>query len=140
MLNRETGWESLQVKRSKHKLYMFYKMKNNFCPAAYLSSLVPQSFEGTTYSLRDSQNIRLVLARKQLYYKSFLFSGIREWNELPIEVRNSTSSASFKYKLNKNIQKIPTYYNTGNRFLQIQHTRLRTGCSSLNKHRFFRKT
>ena len=135
MLNQEIGWESLQVRRSKHKLCMFYKMKNNLCPA-YLSSLVPESFEGTTYNLRNSQNIRPVLARTQLYYKSFLPSGIREWNELPIEVRNSTSLASFKYQLNTDIQKVPKYYNTGNRFLQIQHTRLRTGCSSLNQHLF----
>ena len=110
-------------------------MKNNLCPA-YLSSLVPESFEGTTYNLRNSQNIRPELARTQLFYKSFLPSGIREWNELPIEVRNSTSLASFKYQLNTDIQRVPKYYNTGNRFLQIQHTRLRTGCSSLNQHLF----
>ena len=112
-------------------------MKNNLCPA-YLSSLVPESFEGT-YNLRNSQNIRPVLARTQLYYKSFLSSGIREWNELPIEVRNSTSLTSFNYQLSTDIQKVPKYYNTGNRFLQIQHTRLRTGSTSLNQHLFFEK-
>ncbi|MEW8548517.1 MAG: reverse transcriptase family protein [Candidatus Thiodiazotropha sp.] len=135
MLNSETCWESLQARRSKHKLCTFYKMKNNLSPA-YLSSLVPESFESTTYNLRDSQNIRPILTRTQLYYRSFLPSSIRDWNELPIEVRNSTSLASFKFQLNRDIPKIPKYYYTGNRFLQIQHTRLRTGCSSLNQHLF----
>ena len=133
MLNQETGWESLQLRRSKHKLGLFYKMKNNLCPA-YLSSLVPESFEGTTYNLRDSQNIR---PEHSCTIKSFLPSDIREWSEFPIEVRNSTSLASFKYQLNKDTPKVPKYYNTGNRFLQIQHTRLRIGYSSLNQHLFF---
>ena len=103
-------------------------MKNNLCPA-YLSSLVPESFEGATYNLRDSQNIR---PEHSCTIKSFLPSDIREWNEFPIEVRNSTSLASFKYQFNKDTLKVPKYYNTGNRFLQIQHTRLR-----INQHLFF---
>ena len=133
ILNREIGWESLQNRRSKHKLCMFYKMKNNLTPT-YLSSLVPETFESTIYSLRDAQNIRPILTRTQLYYRSFLPSSIRDWNELPVEVRNSTSLASFKLQLNKDNPKTPKYYNAGNRFLQIQHTRLRAGCSSLNQH------
>ena len=108
---------------------MFYKMKNNLTPT-YLSSLVPETFEGTIYNLRDAQNIRPILTRTQLYYRSFLPLSIRDWNELPVEARNSTSLASF----NKDNPKIPKYYSAGNRFLQIQHTRLRTGCSSLNQH------
>ena len=53
-----------------------------------------------------------------LYYKSFLPSCIREWNEIPLNIRNSTSLSSF----------------SGNILLQIHHTRLRTKCSSLNQH------
>ena len=95
ILNREIGWESLQDRRSKHKLCMFYKMKNNLTPT-YLFSLVPETFVGTIYNLRDAQNVRPILTRTQLYYRSFLPSSIRDWNELPVEVRNSTSLASFK--------------------------------------------
>ena len=40
MLYKETGWETLEVRRSKHKLCLFYKMSNNISPE-YLSSLVP---------------------------------------------------------------------------------------------------
>lgn len=133
-LYRETGWETLEVRRSKHKLCLFYKMTHNLTPA-YLTSLVPQTFESTvSYNLRGSQNIRPILTRTQLYYKSFLPSCTREWNELPDEVKRSVSLASFKTQLNKNNLKIPKYYSTGKRNLQIQHTRLRTSCSSLNQH------
>ena len=36
----ETGWETLERRRKKHKLTLFYKMYNNISPT-YLSSLVP---------------------------------------------------------------------------------------------------
>ena len=110
-------------------------MSKDLTPA-YMSSLVPSSFENTAYSLRDSQNIRPVLTRTQLYYKSFIPSGIREWNELPFECRNSDSLTISKHQLNKNLPNIPNYYSYGPRNLQIQHTRLRTECSSLNQHLF----
>ena len=135
LLYQEIGWEPLTQRRTKHKLHMFYKMSNDLSPA-YLTSLVPSSFENTVYSLRDSQNIRPVLTRTQLYYKSFIPSSIREWNELPFECRNSDSLTIFKHQLNKNLPNIPKYYSYGLRNLQIQHTRLRTECSSLNQHLF----
>ena len=39
-LHTETGWETLGSRRKKHKLTMFYKMKNELCPD-YLASPVP---------------------------------------------------------------------------------------------------
>ena len=39
-LYQETGWETLEERRKKHKLCLFYKMSNNLSPN-YLSSLVP---------------------------------------------------------------------------------------------------
>ena len=54
----ETGWESVETRRSKHKMCLFYKM-NNSISSNYLSSLVPQSVETTThYSLHDATSIR----------------------------------------------------------------------------------
>ena len=66
VLYNETGWESLETRRSKHKMCsVFYKMNNNISPN-YLSSLVPQSVETTThYSLRDATNKRQPLTRTQ---------------------------------------------------------------------------
>ena len=136
LLYRETGWEPLYKRRYKHKMYQFYKMNNDLTPA-YLTTLVPPTVEyASAYNLRGSQNFRPMLTRTQLYYKSFLPSCIREWNELPLDIRNSTSLVSFKYKLNADTIKIPKYYSTGNRSLQIYHIRLRTKCSFLKQHLF----
>ena len=63
MLYRRTGWESLQERRQKHKMCLFYKKAGGLTPS-YLSDLVPLS-----YNLRDSHNIRPIQTRTQLYYK-----------------------------------------------------------------------
>ena len=64
-LYKETGWESLETRRTKHKLSLFYKMNNNISPE-YLSTLVPQPVEtATRYNLRDASNIRQPLTRTQ---------------------------------------------------------------------------
>ena len=124
IIYKETGWETLEVRRSKHKLCLFYKMSSSISPE-YLSSLVPQPIENTThYGLRDASNIRPPLARTQLYYKSFLPSTIRLWNDISSEMRDALSFTIFKYQINKNIYKPPRYFTVGDRVAQIQHTRL----------------
>jgi hypothetical protein len=135
----ETGWETLKARRHKHKLTLYYKMKSNTAPS-YLCSLVPPLIgQMTQYNLRNVNNIRTVSCNSQLYYNSFLPSTVRAWNDLTVEIRNSESLDIFKYRLNAHIKKPPKYYYTGQRTLQIHHTRLRTKCSSLNSH-FFPKT
>ena len=69
---------------------------------------------------------------------SFLPSTIREWNNLPLDTRNSESLNTFKRKLNLGVSYAPKYYFTCNRKLQILHTRLRTKCSAQN-HDIFLK-
>ena len=134
----ETGWESLSDRRRKHKLIMFYKMKNSLCPE-YLSSLIPTSVGSSVgYSLRNANDIKTIKANSELYHKSFLPSTIREWNDLPRTVRDSPSLANFKHQLNSNLIAPPAYYLTGNRSDQINHTRIRTRSSALNQHLFAR--
>ena len=95
----------------------------------YLSSLIPASVEdSTTYNLRNANSYRHTLSRSQLYYRSFLPSSIRAWNNLSLEVRQSNSIQSFKYQLNKNLKNPPKHY--------YIISRLRTDCSSLNHHLF----
>ena len=132
----ETGWETLASRRKKHKLQLFFKMQNGLCPE-YLSSLVPLNVGDTsTYRLRNTTHLHTIRTNSQLYYKSFIPSVIREWNELPLETRNSTSILAFKRKLNSNLNAPPKYFCDGKRLGQIYHARLRTNCSSLNHHLF----
>ena len=55
-LYQEVGWESLQDRRLKHKLNLFFKMQHDLTPD-YLSSLVPLSVSETSrYNLRNADD------------------------------------------------------------------------------------
>ena len=137
-LYEDTKWETLEERRRKSKLILFYKIINGLSPT-YLSSLIPLSVRSvSSYSLRNSSDIQTIVCRTAQYFNSFLPSVIREWNSLPLDVRNSTSVSSFKCRLKERNYLVPKYYYTGNRKLQILHARLRTECSSLNHDLFLK--
>ena len=53
----DLGWESLQKRRNKHKLVIFYKILHGIAPT-YLSDIVPPLIQDTTtYNLRNAGNI-----------------------------------------------------------------------------------
>ena len=133
-LHADLGLESLQARRTKQKLIVFYKMINGLTPE-YLHTLLPPTVQNTTsYNLRNSNDIRNVHARTNLFYNSFLPSTIRAWKELSDEIKSAPSVASFKFRLNGDLHKPPKYYNAGSRIGQIMHARIRMECSSLNSH------
>ena len=132
----ETGWESLTSQREKHKLILYYKMQNGLTPD-FLSSLVPPTVGSTTtYNLRNFSNLQTVHASSQLYYKTFLPSVTRSWNELSEDKRNSTSVAVFNSKILCNVRSPPSFFFDGKRTEQIHHARLRLNCSSSRQHVF----
>ena len=119
-------------RRRKLKLTLFYKMINGSCPG-YLCSLVPPTVgSASSYSLRNAANVQTIHSNTPQYFNSFLPSAIREWNDLPLVIRDSATVTAFKYKLNSNLTQPPFLFHIGNRIGQIYHSRLRTNCSSLN--------
>ena len=132
----ETGWESLETRRRKHRLTTFYKMVTKTTPS-YLSTLVPRTVHQVSQrNLRTGQNLQVPRSRTVLYSNSFIPKTIRDWNALPNNLKNSPSLNLFKLELNRDLPKIPKYYLSGDRKAQILHTRLRLGCSSLNSDLF----
>ena len=133
-LHEDLGWETLQARRSKHKLTILYKILNGIAPE-YLQSLVPPRVQdATSRNLRNANDFRNFRTNTNLFYESFFPSTIRAWNELPDDIKTSPSVASFKFRLNRELRKPPNYFNTGTRQGQILHARLRMECSSLNAH------
>ena len=131
-LYSEISWNSLDTRRKKQKLVLFYKMVNHLSPL-YLSSFIPPTVNETSrYNLRNANNISTINARTNQYFNSFLPSTIKDWNSLSQEHRNSTSVASFKHTLNQANIFVPKYFYVGDRRQQVLHTRLRTKCSALN--------
>ena len=131
-LLEETGWESLDHRRYKHRLTTFHKMIYKETPS-YLHSLVPQSVHQVSQrNLRSRSNIQTPLCRPNLYQNSFLNKTVKNWNALSENTRNIRSIAEFKRFLDKDKKKVPIYFYSGERICQILHARLRLGCSSLN--------
>ena len=82
--------------------------------------------------LRNDDDFVTPRSKTNLYQNSFLPKTVRDWNNLPIEIKSASSLNSFKNLINRNLTKPPKYYYEGERRAQILHTRLRLGCSSLN--------
>ena len=127
-----------RLEGKKHKLIFYYKMQHGITPE-YLSPLVTPTVGSTArYPLRNESDLQTVPAKSQQYLNSFLPSVTRAWNGLPEDIKFAQTITTFKYKLNRNLNKHPAYYFSGTRLGQICHTRLRLSCSSLHHHLFLK--
>ena len=139
-LYEETGWLTLAKRREISNLTFMYKLVHKLAPDPVCSILSTASFAGThTYATRQQFDLPHFRARTDLFDKSFYPSTIRLWNQLPLEIRNSDSIRKFKSSIAQPVIraiKFDELYNFGNRFLAIQHTRLRLDASQLNSHLF----
>ena len=137
-LYEETGWYTLARRRETTNLTLMYKLVNKLTPEPLYSIISGTPDPGTpTYITRQQFDLSRFRARTDLFDKSFFPSTVRLWNELPMDVRNSTSPLAFKSKITKQIVrpiKFPELYNFGVRFVAVLHTRLRLGASQLNSH------
>ena len=128
----DLGWETLQNRRKKHRLIILFKILHGLTPV-YLNDLLPPLVQDTaSYNLRNSNHFQNYRANTNFFLNLFFPATIRAWNDLPAEVKDVPSVAAFKSRLNKDLKKPPSYYNTGTRIGQILQARLRLGCSSLN--------
>ena len=77
-LYREIGWETLDARRNKQKLMLFYRMYYSLSPP-YLSTLVPPLVgQSSRYNLRNANDLQTIDARTTQYFNSFLPSTVRD--------------------------------------------------------------
>ena len=98
------NWESLEDRRNKASLHIFYKMFNNLTMIPYTQYTQPS----TVSSTRHSHSFKLIpmLTKKNPLKYSFLSRTIPLWNQLPQDFVNSNSLTSFKNKLDDYIIKL----------------------------------
>ena len=83
----EVGWDSLQNRRSKHKLVIFYKIAPHLS-LNYLRDLIPPLVQDTSnYNLRNANNIQTFASNTNLFFNSFFPSSVRAWNSLFEEIK-----------------------------------------------------
>lgn len=92
-LLEELGWESIKTRRIIHRIVLFYKIVNNYCPAFLLDLLPSQVFQRTHYSLCSSINFSVFATRTERFRNSVFPSVIALWNQL--KYRNT------KYRVNR---------------------------------------
>lgn len=97
VIRNELAWGMLHDTRCKHKLIMIYKALNNLVPS-YITDFFDLLDYSQSYKLRDREN-KIALPRPRTNYlkNSFHYSGAILWNDLPSEVRLTTSLKVFKY-------------------------------------------
>ena len=130
LVNKETGWVSLSDRRKKHRLKVFYKMTSGEAPV-YLCNSIPVKEPGHNYNLRNEDQIPHIRGRTVFYDNTFIPKTIRDWNELPSNVRNADSSESFSNNIGKKVKQPPAWYYSGERWASIMHAHIRMLCSPL---------
>ena len=70
------------------------------------------------------------------FYRSYFPKTVREWNILPIEIRQINETESFKRAITKSNPSPNLLFYYGKRKFNVIHSRMRMGCSKLNSHLF----
>ena len=110
----------------------YYKMIKNNTPSYLYTLLPPSVHQVSERNLRTGSNFYIPRSRTTLHQNSFVPKTAKEWNSLPDHIKVCPSINTFKQYLKRDNSIVPKYYYLGSRKLQILHTRLRLGCSSLN--------
>ena len=93
-------WPTLQERRLKTRLHIFYKIINNKIAVPYDNILIPsQSRARSTHS----NTIRQIQCIKDSFKFSFFCRTIKDWNKLPEHITNSTSTEMFRERLTQNV-------------------------------------
>ena len=131
-LYAETGWEPLFERRKRRKLNLFYKIHNNLVPG-FLSDIVSPFRRNNDRNLRNSRDYVVPRFRLSSTLNSFFPSSIKLWDDLTYELRHNCTQNQFKYALKcmREVTKVPSHYNIGDRKGNVYITRLRNKCSIL---------
>ena len=88
----ELNWLSFPNRVKYHLRVMMYKALNNLAPT-YLTDLFTTTSKIHDRSLRSVENetLRVPFARTSYYENSFTVNGAKQWNSLPVELRQTTS-------------------------------------------------
>ena len=90
--------------------------------------------ETTPYLLRNNNNLVTPTTRTEISEKSCIPSSVSLWNSLDNNIRTTDSLFSFKSSIKSqrpNNSKVPPYFLSGDRYLSVQHARVRNNCSNL---------
>ena len=86
------NWETLQKRQTRHMYSLMYKIFHNLTPT-YLEEKF--KFKSTGYALRTDNNLTLPKPNTQSCKRTFSYRGSVLYNELPLHIRESSSTTIF---------------------------------------------
>ena len=93
-------WLSFPKRIQYHASNMMYKFLNNLAPN-YMIDLFNKVSEPHSRNLRSVENDLLMIpfSKTRYYDRSFAIQGAKQWNSLPMNIRNAPSLDSFKHNV-----------------------------------------
>ena len=100
---RKLRWLSLEDRRLMADVVFFYKLVNNHVCLTLYSRVRFSRDVDREYALRsmDTSNLLTSLSRTNLFKFSFMQRIVREWNSLPLDIREASFVEEFKLKVSK---------------------------------------
>lgn len=95
---KDLNWSTLNIRRKKQKAILMYKTMNGLTPR-YLQEMFTKN--ENIYNLRNNeQALKLPKPKTDYMRRSFVYTGAKLWNELPLNIKESTTIHSFKKAIN----------------------------------------
>ena len=94
----ELGWPSLRQRRTALQLCQLYKIVNHLDCIAFSKYF---SWNPSSSTRSHKFSIFPIHARTNIYRYSFFVDSVYLWNSLPLDIVESPSLATFKYRLNQ---------------------------------------
>ena len=85
----ELNWLTFLKRVQYHSWTMVYKAINDLA-SEYISDIVTKVSDSHIRNLRSVNNNLLPSSKTSFYENSFTISAAKQWNELPLDIRNSS--------------------------------------------------
>ena len=137
----ELGWTSLEIRRRKHKLQLYHKIKFDKSTPTFIADIIPDSRQlESERNLRSTQRnlLTVPMAKSSTFARSFIPATTKLWNEIPNQLRQETSHKLFKKGLSEALGEVSSspYLSLGHKTGNTLHAKLRLQASDLNEHRY----
>ena len=97
------NWLSVSSLIIFDRAVMIYKVMNGLCPDNLRGRLITRS-QISNYSTRNQLDLDTPRQNLEFSKSSFFYSGVKTWNEIPLEIRMSSTITIFKRKLKEFLQ------------------------------------
>ena len=97
------NWLSVSNLIIVDRAVMIYKIMNGLCPDNLRRRLVTRS-QISNYPTRNQLDLDTPRQNLEFSKSSFFYSGAKTWNEIPLEIRRSSTITMFKRKLKEFLQ------------------------------------